>query len=98
MVSVPVVFPSTAFTNEPSLANRTVTVLDLALGLGVKLTTNELGDTSATEGAAGVAKVSVTVMTGDLARFVSVPPDVDFSVAVQVAGPTLVVAVAPGPL
>src|ERR1700683_3094699 len=98
MVSEPVVSPSTAFTKDPSLANRTVTVLDLARGFGVKLTTIALGETSETEGAAGVASVWVTVMPGDLARSVSVPPDVDFSVAVQVAAPTPVVAVAPGPL
>ena len=66
--------------------------------LGVKLTTIELGETSETDGAAGVAKVWVTVITGDLASVVSVPPEVDFSVAVQVAAPTVEVAVAPGPL
>jgi hypothetical protein len=75
-----------------------VTVLVLALTLGVKLTTIELGETRETDGAAGVAKFSVTVMTGDLARVVSVPLEVDFSVAIHVAAPTPVVAVAPGPL
>jgi len=74
MVSVPEVLPSTAFTNEPSFASRMVTVLDWASTLGVKLTTIELGVTRETDGAAGVAKVWVTVMTGDLARVVSVPP------------------------
>src|SRR5579863_1532097 len=98
MVSVPEVLPSTAFTNEPSLANRMVTVLDVALATGVKLTTIALGETRETDGAEGVLKVCVTVMTGDFARLVSVPPEVDFSVAVHVAGPTVVVAVAPGPL
>jgi hypothetical protein len=75
-----------------------VTVLEVALALRVKLTTIELGETSETDGAAGVAKVSVTVMDGDLARSVSVPPEVDFSVAAHVAAPTPVDAVAPGPL
>jgi hypothetical protein len=75
-----------------------VTVLDWASTLGVKLTTIELGVTRETDGAAGVAKVWVTVMTGDLARVVSVPPEVDFSVVIHVAAPTLVDAVAPGPL
>src|ERR1039458_2859540 len=88
----------TAFTSEPAFANRMVTVLVVALPLGAKLTTIELGETRETDGAAGVAKVWVTVMTGDLARVVSVPPDVDFSVAIHVAAPTPVVAVAPGPL
>ncbi len=95
---MPVVLPVTTFTSEPSFANRMVTVLVLALTLGAKLTTIELGETRETDGATGVAKVWVTVMTGDLARVVSVPPEVDFSVAIHVAAPTLVVAVAPGPL
>ena len=42
---MPVVLPMTAFTSEPSFANRMVTVLELALTLGVKLTTIELGET-----------------------------------------------------
>ncbi len=70
----------------------------MALTLGTNFTTIELGETRETDGAAGVARVSVTVMTGDLASVVSVPPEVDFSVAVHVAAPTAVVAVAPGPL
>src|SRR5664280_2078029 len=98
MVSVPLVLPVTSFTTELSFASRTVTSLDLALGFGVKLTTIELGETSDTDGAPGVANVSVTVMTGDFARLVSAPVDVDFSVAAQVCAPTLCVATAPGPL
>jgi hypothetical protein len=38
-----------------------------------------------------------TLIDGDAARFVNVPPLVDFSCACQVAGPAVVVAVAPAP-
>ena len=40
---------------------------------------------------------STTVMDGDAARLVSVPPLVDFSWACQVCAPRVGVAVAPGP-
>jgi hypothetical protein len=36
-------------------------------------------------------------MLGEAARFVSVPPEVDFSFACHVAEPAVVVAVAPAP-
>ena len=46
---------------------------------------------------AGGAVVSFTVMLGDDARFVSVPPELDFSCACQVCAPAGTGAVAPGP-
>jgi len=40
----------------------------------------------------------VTVMDGEVARLVRMPPLVDFSCPCQVCAPVVVVAVAPGPL
>src|SRR5205085_5219596 len=44
-----------------------------------------------------VPSAASTVMLGDEERFVSDPPDVDFSVACHVCTPVVDVAVAPGP-
>ena len=43
------------------------------------------------------ASAERTLTLGDVARFVSEPPDVDFSFACHVADPPLLGAVAPGP-
>src|SRR5665213_1594284 len=97
IVSLPDVLPVTSLTTALEEARYTMTLLYLAVGFGAKETMIDVGETSAMFGAAGVASVWVTVIVGDFASWVSVPLDVDFSYVVQAIGPTVVVAVAPGP-
>ena len=55
-----------------------------------------VNDPNESDGVDG-AVVSLTVIEGDEPRFVSVPPEVDFSCACQVCDPVEFGAVAPGP-
>ena len=72
----------------PAVPWRMYTVVPVTLAL-VKVP-------KASEGADG-AVTSMTVMLGDEARFMSVPPELDFSCACQVCAPAGTGAVAPPP-
>jgi hypothetical protein len=74
--------------NPPADPWRTYTVVPVALAF--------VKEPNDSEGADG-AVVSLTVMLGDAARLVSVPPADDFSCAVHVCAPAGTGAVAPGP-
>src|SRR5438552_3567048 len=72
----------------PALPCRMYTVVPVTLAF--------VNEPKVSPGAEG-AVVSLTVIAGDDARFVSVPPDDDFSCACQAWAPADEVAVAPGP-
>ena len=72
----------------PATPWRMYTVVPVALAF--------VNDPKLSEGAEG-AVTSTTLMLGDAARFMSVPPELDFSCACQVWAPAGTGAVAPGP-
>ena len=72
----------------PAVPWRMYTVVPVALAF--------VNEPKVSPGAEG-AVVSLTVMLGDAARFMSVPLELDFSCACQVCAPAGTGAVAPGP-
>src|SRR5713101_3796403 len=74
--------------NPPATPWRMYTVVPVALAF--------VNEPKVSDGADG-AVMSFTVMLGDEAMFVSVPPELDFTCACQVCPPAGTGAVAPGP-